>query len=70
MARSTYIYVLTHYGSVCGTYTVKHELKSAAARLIPAHLYSEYVVTRYYDGALFSLTPAVIANLKDWMTER
>lgn len=50
MARSTYVYVLTQYGQVFGTYTVKHELISHVLRHLPKHLYSEYKVARYSDG--------------------
>lgn len=50
MARSSYIYLLTQYGTPWAAFTVKHELITYVEQRIPAHLYSEYRVHRIPDG--------------------
>lgn len=65
MARSTYVYVLTQYGQVFGTYTVKHELVTAALRNIPPHLFSEYKVARHTDGTYGDMP--VTMSLKEFV---
>lgn len=69
MARSTYVYVLSQYGTVFGCATVKYELANWVANNIPSHLYSEYKVTRYRDGK-FGVSVDPVLNLKDWMEAR
>lgn len=58
MARASRIYVLSQYGAVFGTFTVKQELISAAQRKLPPHLWSEYRVHVYLDGC-YGMTPAL-----------
>jgi len=67
MARSHYIYVLTQYGQLYASFTVKHELVSWAARNIPAHLFSEYRVHRMPDGQTFVPGADNQFNLKEYM---
>lgn len=67
MARSSYIYILTQYGSIYGAFTVKHELASCVARTIPKHLFSEYRVQRVPDGALATPDNTVHQTLSEFL---
>lgn len=53
MARSTYVYVITQYGQLYASFTVKYEAQNWAIRNIPQHLWSEYRVQRMPDGRTF-----------------
>ena len=65
MARSTYVYLVTQYGTPFAAFTVKHELMTWAERTIPPHLFSEYRVHRMPDGSTFNALTTF--NLQDFM---
>lgn len=67
MARSSYIYLLTQYGQLYASFTVRHELVSWVDRNIPEHVWNEYRVHRMPDGRLFEPGLANQFNLKEFM---